>query len=225
MTSRTSNAHLTTRLLTTSQANPRPAVRRVQLSRFGHRSDSDRPAIRRGPTIARWSASAPSALAFGRVASVLQSIERLLAIMGDATGRVRPALRPAARRPGFRGLRAPLDAGRRSGGAGVDPAADARSSRIDRRVLRRRATTRPRRTSARRSTASRRGRWRSTSAPRTAACRGGPASATSFRVPRPAARCKRLNLFLRWMVRRDALDLGVWSRVPRRRSSCRSTRT
>jgi uncharacterized protein (TIGR02757 family) len=26
--------------------------------------------------------------------------------------------------------------------------------------------------------------------------------------------CKRLNLFLRWMVRHDALDLGVWSKVP-----------
>ena len=34
--------------------------------------------------------------------------------------------------------------------------------------------------------------------------------------PRPSAgsACKRLNLFLRWMVRKDALDLGVWSRVP-----------
>jgi uncharacterized protein (TIGR02757 family) len=33
--------------------------------------------------------------------------------------------------------------------------------------------------------------------------------------PRPSAgsACKRLNLFMRWMVRRDALDLGVWSRV------------
>jgi len=33
--------------------------------------------------------------------------------------------------------------------------------------------------------------------------------------PRPSAGsgCKRLNLFLRWMVRRDALDLGVWKRV------------
>ena len=31
--------------------------------------------------------------------------------------------------------------------------------------------------------------------------------------PRPSAgsACKRLNLFLRWMVRRDAIDLGVWS--------------
>ncbi len=33
--------------------------------------------------------------------------------------------------------------------------------------------------------------------------------------PRPSAGsgCKRLNLFLRWMVRHDALDLGVWTRV------------
>jgi uncharacterized protein (TIGR02757 family) len=26
--------------------------------------------------------------------------------------------------------------------------------------------------------------------------------------------CKRLNLFLRWMVRHDQVDLGVWTRVP-----------
>jgi uncharacterized protein (TIGR02757 family) len=34
--------------------------------------------------------------------------------------------------------------------------------------------------------------------------------------PRPSAgsACKRLNLFLRWMVRRDELDLGVWNSVP-----------
>ena len=34
--------------------------------------------------------------------------------------------------------------------------------------------------------------------------------------PRPSSgsACKRLNLFLRWMVRRDTVDLGVWSRVP-----------
>jgi len=33
--------------------------------------------------------------------------------------------------------------------------------------------------------------------------------------PRPAAgsACKRMNLFLRWMVRKDAIDLGVWTRV------------
>ena len=33
--------------------------------------------------------------------------------------------------------------------------------------------------------------------------------------PRPSAgsACKRLNLYLRWMVRRDAVDLGVWQAV------------
>jgi uncharacterized protein (TIGR02757 family) len=37
--------------------------------------------------------------------------------------------------------------------------------------------------------------------------------------PRPSAgsACKRLNLFLRWMVRRDAIDLGVWTSVSRSR--------
>ena len=34
--------------------------------------------------------------------------------------------------------------------------------------------------------------------------------------PRPSAgsACKRLNLFLRWMVRSDEVDLGVWTQVP-----------
>ncbi len=33
--------------------------------------------------------------------------------------------------------------------------------------------------------------------------------------PRPSAgsACKRLNLFLRWMVRKDVVDLGVWTRI------------
>jgi uncharacterized protein (TIGR02757 family) len=37
----------------------------------------------------------------------------------------------------------------------------------------------------------------------------------AFFFPRPSAgsACKRLNLFLRWMVRKDALDLGVWRGV------------
>jgi uncharacterized protein (TIGR02757 family) len=34
--------------------------------------------------------------------------------------------------------------------------------------------------------------------------------------PRPSggSGCKRLNLFLRWMVRRDEVDLGVWRSIP-----------
>lgn len=35
-------------------------------------------------------------------------------------------------------------------------------------------------------------------------------------LPSPASgsACKRLNLFLRWMVRRDAVDPGLWSGIP-----------
>jgi len=35
-----------------------------------------------------------------------------------------------------------------------------------------------------------------------------------FSRPSSGGACKRLNLFLRWMVRRDQVDLGVWSAVP-----------
>ncbi len=32
--------------------------------------------------------------------------------------------------------------------------------------------------------------------------------------PRTGSACKRMNLYVRWMVRRDAPDLGLWQRVP-----------
>jgi uncharacterized protein (TIGR02757 family) len=34
-----------------------------------------------------------------------------------------------------------------------------------------------------------------------------------FPLPSGSSACKRLNLFLRWMVRRDDIDLGAWRRV------------
>jgi len=43
-----------------------------------------------------------------------------------------------------------------------------------------------------------------------------PRSPVRFFFPAPAegSACKRWNLFLRWMVRRDALDLGLWEGIP-----------
>lgn len=35
-----------------------------------------------------------------------------------------------------------------------------------------------------------------------------------FSTPSSGGACKRLNLFLRWMTRRDGVDPGGWSRVP-----------
>lgn len=40
-----------------------------------------------------------------------------------------------------------------------------------------------------------------------------PGVAYFFTKPSQGSACKRLNLYLRWMVRRDAVDLGVWTRV------------
>ena len=45
--------------------------------------------------------------------------------------------------------------------------------------------------------------------------RARPKPGVSYFFARPSSggACKRLNLFLRWMVRKDQVDLGVWSRV------------
>jgi uncharacterized protein (TIGR02757 family) len=153
-----------------------------------------------------------SALAFGRVSSVLQSIERLLKLMeGQPAAYVR-RFDPRRERSGFEGmvhrwirgadlvallwlLRQMIET---SGSVeaffleGYDPRATDVGPALDdfsRRALAldmQRAYGRvPRR------------------------------PGVGYFFPRPSAgsACKRLNLFLRWMVRRDALDLGVWTRV------------
>jgi uncharacterized protein (TIGR02757 family) len=152
------------------------------------------------------------ALAFGRVASVLQSIERLLAIMGSRPAEYVRRFDPARDGPAFAGfvhrwtrdrdlvallwvLRQMID---RSGSIegffleGYDPAApdvelalDSFSTRalaLDLAAAYGRVPARP---------------------------------GVCYFFPRPSAGsgCKRLNLFMRWMVRKDALDLGVWTRV------------
>lgn len=35
-----------------------------------------------------------------------------------------------------------------------------------------------------------------------------------FPFPKKGSTCKRMNLFLRWMVRKDELDFGLWSEIP-----------
>ena len=153
-----------------------------------------------------------AALAFGRVQSVLNSIEGLLKVMGPS-----PAAYVRAFDPG-RDRRA-LDHLRHRWTRGVDLAALVWILRqmIDRQgsiegVLRRRAGRwrRDHRSRARRvfhtrvRPESRRGlRSRSLT----------PGVSYFFARPSSGGACKRLNLFLRWMVRRDEVDLGVWSHV------------
>ncbi|MCS7052535.1 MAG: TIGR02757 family protein [Ignavibacterium sp.] len=36
-----------------------------------------------------------------------------------------------------------------------------------------------------------------------------------FPLPTKGSACKRLNLFLRWMIRKDNIDFGLWSEIPK----------
>ncbi len=153
-----------------------------------------------------------AALAFGRVSSVLQSIERVLAVMGPGPAAYVRSFDPSRHAPAFAGivhrwtraadivamlwvLRQMIDrAGSVEGffldgyDAGADDIAGAldsfstRAMALDLKAAYGRVPKRP---------------------------------GVGYFFPRPSAGsgCKRLNLFLRWMVRRDALDLGVWRRV------------
>jgi len=46
----------------------------------------------------------------------------------------------------------------------------------------------------------------------------GASAPLRFLLPSPSdgSACKRWNLYLRWMVRRDEIDFGIWSAIPRR---------
>jgi uncharacterized protein (TIGR02757 family) len=154
-----------------------------------------------------------AALAFGRVTSVIQSIERLVAIMGDHPAEYTRRFEPAREAPKFAGLvhrwirdtdlvalvwllRQMLD---RSGSIeqffleGYDAAAPDLSAALDRFSTRALAL----------DLKAAYGR-----VPKR------PGVAYFFSRPSAGGACKRLNLFLRWMVRKDALDLGIWTHVP-----------
>ena len=153
-----------------------------------------------------------AALAFGRVTSVLQSIERVLAVMGRAPAAYVRQFDPGRDARAFDGIvhrwtrdrdivalvwvlhqmmtaagsiEAFFAQGDDPASRDVQGALDSFSMRalaLDLRAAYGRVPRRP---------------------------------GICYFFPRPSAgsACKRLNLFLRWMVRRDALDLGVWSRV------------
>jgi uncharacterized protein (TIGR02757 family) len=153
-----------------------------------------------------------AALAFGRVMSVLQSIERVLAVMGPEPAAYVRQFDPRRDAPAFAGivhrwtreadivamlwlLRQMVDrAGSVEGFflegddaesediAGALDSFSTRAMALDIKAAYGRVPKRP---------------------------------GVCYFFPRPSAGsgCKRLNLFLRWMVRRDALDLGVWRRV------------
>ena len=157
-----------------------------------------------------------AALAFGRVSSVLQSIERVLAIMGPWPAayvrRFDPSRQAAAFTPVVHRWTKGADIAAlvwimqhmigRSGSieqffvAGDDPAADDVGAAIDSLSARAlQVDLKPVYGRVPRSTRSR------------------PGVSYFFPCSAAGSGCKRMNLFLRWMIRKDALDLGVWRGV------------
>ena len=152
-------------------------------------------------------------LAFGRVASVLQSIESLLAVMGPHPARFVRDFDPARERDRLAPLVHRWIRGRdlmalllvlqrmlRESGsieafflAGDDPGQPHVGTALDSFSTRALATD-----------------LREAYGRRVPKQRG-----VTYFFPRPSSgsACKRLNLFLRWMVRRDEIDLGVWTRL------------
>jgi uncharacterized protein (TIGR02757 family) len=153
-----------------------------------------------------------AALAFGRVASVLNSIATLFRIMGPHPAGFVRTFDPAGSHGELRAmvhrwtrgvdlaallwlLRQMLERsgsvegffveGHAEEAGDVGPALDSFSRRALALDLRRAYGRRPRR----------------------------PGVCYFFPRPSAGSACKRLNLFLRWMVRDDAIDLGVWRRV------------
>ena len=155
-----------------------------------------------------------SALAFGRVASVLHTIESLLAVLGDSPAAFIRDFDPVRDGAGVRSL---VHRWIR----GVDLVAllwilrrmFAEAGSIERFFLDGYAASAPDVGPALSRFAA---RARAIDIDQVYGDRGGRRGVTYF-FPRPDAgsACKRLNLFLRWMVRRDAVDLGVWSGLPR----------
>lgn len=154
-----------------------------------------------------------AALAFGRVGSVINTIETLAAILGPAPAAFVRRFDPAAPHPELRAmvhrwtrgvdiaallwiLRQMLDRagtmeaffgeGYRDDAVDIGDALDSFSRRalaLDVRAVYGRVPKR---------------------------------AGVCYFFPRPSAGsgCKRLNLFLRWMVRRDGVDLGAWTTIP-----------
>jgi uncharacterized protein (TIGR02757 family) len=151
-------------------------------------------------------------LAFGRVASVLNSIESLLKVMGphpaafvrdftlaDQRDRLAPLVHRWIRGADLAALLLILQRMLRESGsieqfflAGDDPALPDIGPALDAFSTRALATD-----------------------VRAAYGRMPARPGVCYFFPRPSAgsACKRLNLFLRWMVRKDVVDLGVWTTV------------
>jgi uncharacterized protein (TIGR02757 family) len=153
-----------------------------------------------------------SALAFGRVASVLQSIERLLVLMGPSPARFVSEFEPHRQRVAFASLVHRWTRGEDLVALIVVMQRMLMCGSIERYFLEGYDAGAPDLSAALESFSTRALAIDQTDAYRNSRRRPG----VSYFFPRPSSGsgCKRLNLFLRWMVRKDAVDFGLWTNVP-----------
>lgn len=163
-----------------------------------------------------------SSLAYGNVRQIKRSVGRVLDVLGERPARALDRMRPGALRAALDGFRHRFNDGR-----------DASDLLEKIRGMRRlsggvEAFFLDGIANAPRATLSDGASWMrsalSSFAERTLALdvgrsgpSRGPSSGVSFFFPSPTngSACKRLCLFLRWMVRRDSVDPGGWTGIPR----------
>jgi uncharacterized protein (TIGR02757 family) len=152
-----------------------------------------------------------SALAFGRVASVLQSIERLLVLMGPSPAAFVRTFEPRKHGKAFKGLVHRWTRGEDLVALLVILRRMLERGSIEAFFLERYDSAAPNVSAALDSFSERALAVDQRDAYRDRKCHPGVA----YFFPRPSggSGCKRLNLFLRWMVRKDAVDFGQWRRV------------
>jgi uncharacterized protein (TIGR02757 family) len=153
-----------------------------------------------------------SALAFGRVASVLQSIERLLVLMGPSPARFVREFEPRTTRAAFDGLVHRWTRGEDLVALVVIMQQMLKRGSIEAYFLEGYDAAAPDLSAALESFSTRALAIDQKDAYKDRKCHPGVA----YFFPRPSSGsgCKRLNLFLRWMVRKDAVDFGLWTKVP-----------
>ena len=146
-----------------------------------------------------------SSLAFGTVKQIRASVARALEILGTAPPIGLAEASPADLERAFRGFRHRWITGEDMASL-LDGARRAiEGARLARGALSTRSSSRSDPDVAPAAGAIR---------ARTCRERGGGFRACLLPSPESGSACKRLNLFLRWMVRSDAVDPGGWSEVP-----------
>ena len=155
-----------------------------------------------------------SCMAYGRVDLFGPWVDWTLAAHGGVAGPLRPGLRPREAPEASFPASATASTASATCWPSAWPPSGSSSATARSRPSSSRATPRSIPTWARPSSTSQRAFARRTSRPSFPRNRLSYGFKHWFPLPSTGGACKRLHLYLRWMVRREAPDFGIWSGVP-----------